>query len=185
LKDSKGNIWSGKNEADLLERAVNRLEAGGNTPLWQAIDVALDELSRIGGESYKVVICLSDGLNNRGSMTVPKLLEKVSRKQIPIFTIGYGGEGKLNDQELIQVSDESGAGKQFVGSFIRVSPKDLSSRLQSIGTDLSNLYELYWGPTGAMPGTRVAVEIEITYDSSGEHFKAREKRSYIFPQREQ
>lgn len=182
LKGDKGDIWSSKDNAALLEESIQKLDAGGNTPLWQAIGVALDELSKAGDESYKVVVCLSDGMNNRGATSFPKLLAQVKGTQIPIFTIGYGGEGQLNSQELIQLSDESGAGMHLIGSFMRVSPRNLSARLQAIGADLSNLYELYWSPTGASPGTSVAVEIEIAYDSNGEHFETKEIRSYTSPQ---
>lgn len=181
LNSQGGDVWSNKVEKDYLERSINRLRAGGNTPLWQAIDVALDQLAKINDASYKVVICLSDGMNTQRSKDFNSLLATVREKQIPVFTIGYGIQGKLNDRELIQLSQESGAGKELVGSFIQVPPGQWGSQLQSIGADLSNLYELYWEPTGAPPETPVNVEIKVSYELNGQRFEAKERRSYKLP----
>lgn len=181
LNSQGGDVWSNRVEKNHLEQSIDRLRAGGNTPLWQAINVALDQLAKINDASYKVIICLSDGMNNRSSKDFNSLLATVKVKQIPIFTIGYGVKGKLNDRELIQLSQESGAGKELVGSFIQVPPSQWASQLQSIGADLANLYELYWEPTGASPETPVNVEIKVSYELNGQHFEAKEQRSYKLP----
>lgn len=183
LRSQDGDVWSNRVEKEYLERSINGLRAGGNTPLWQAVDIALDQLAAADDASYKVIICLSDGKNNRETPDFNSVLTKAREKQIPIFTIGYGAKGKLNDGELIQLSKESGAGKELVGSFIQVPPGEWTFQLQSIGTDLANLYELYWEPTGAPPRTRVGVEIKVLYDLNGQHFTAVEQRFYNMPER--
>jgi hypothetical protein len=181
LRNKDGEIWLNNKSKTVLEKSVNGIKAGGNTPLWQAIDLSLDQFPIMNEETYKVIICLSDGIDNASSVTFESLLNKAKEKQIPIFTVGYGSEGQLKSQELIQLSSVSGAGRENAGSFIRVPPEDWSERLGSIGTGITNLYEVYWRPTGAIPGTRVTVQIDVTYELDGEILRTREQRYYVLP----
>lgn len=180
LKNENGGIWLNHRSKNLLVRSLKHLKADGRTPLWQSISHALEQFSSINEESYKLIICLSDGINNVGSVSFETLINNAREKQIPIFTVGYGG-GNLNSHELVQLSKDSGAGKENAGSFMQVPPKDWSNRLNSIGTGITNLYEIYWNPTGKVPGTRVAVQIDINYELDGKVLKTTERRSYVLP----
>lgn len=63
---------------------------GFDTPLWDAIDTALDQFRQFSDESYKVIICLTDGIDTRSRIPIDYLIEKVQGNHIPIYTLSYG-----------------------------------------------------------------------------------------------
>jgi Mg-chelatase subunit ChlD len=180
IKTPEGQIWWSGDQASTLKKSINVLQADGNTPLWEAIDVALEQYRNLSDASYNVIICLTDGQNTKDRIPYFHLLEKVRQKHIPIYTLGYGTNEKLNEKELIEVAIESGAGKQGMGSFIRSHPKDWVDKLKEIRTNIANLYEISWAPTVKTIGAQVSVKIMIDYRVRGERYKKEYDLSYVF-----
>lgn len=146
-----------------LNTAIDKIVVGGNTPLWQAVDFALD--SCIQERGYKVIICLTDGMNTPGSIELENLIEKVKLLNIPIFTIVYGYGKEIAPDGLIQLAEASKAGKQGIGSFINVSPSDISKVFDNIGDTLVSTYEVYCeANTYFLSGQSRKFDIKITYD---------------------
>jgi hypothetical protein len=180
IKSPDGQIWWSRSQASTLKKSINVLHPDGNTPLWEAIDVALEQYRNLSDASYNVIICLTDGQNNKERIPYFHLLEKVRQKHIPIYTLGYGAYEKLNEKELIELAIESGAGKQGMGSFIRLHPKDWVTKLQEIRTNITNLYEISWAPTVTTIGALVSVNIKIEYQIQGERYEKEYDLPYVF-----
>jgi Mg-chelatase subunit ChlD len=180
IKAPDGQIWWSRSQASTLKKSISALQADGNTPLWEAIDVALEQYRNLSDASYNVIICLTDGQNTKERIPYFHLLEKVGQKHIPIYTLGYGTHEKLNEKELIELAIESGAGKQGMGSFIRLHPKDWVDKLKEIRTNITKLYEISWAPTVTTIGAQVSVKIKIEYKIQEERYEKEYPLSYVF-----
>ncbi|MEM9273105.1 MAG: VWA domain-containing protein, partial [Cyanobacteria bacterium P01_F01_bin.143] len=145
---------------------VNKL--GTKTPLWDGIESALKKLNYINNdEYYKFILCITDGINDGGNIKKYSLIENLLQSkysEIPIFTIGYRGSQGLNAEELVRLSQLSGAGREGIGSFMDVKAQDLVEVYDQIALSIDKSYELSWRPTGAGIGVPVSVSIEIEYE---------------------
>ena len=68
--------------------------AGEETAIGQAIGVAVARMRNIPAKS-KILILLTDGVNNAGTISPEKATELAQKYKIKIYTIGVGGQGKV------------------------------------------------------------------------------------------
>jgi len=81
---------------DTLLDILDRLEigaAGKSTAIGDAIGISLKRLEDIEGKS-NIVILLTDGRSNSGILTPEAAVEIAAQKEVKIYTVGIGGEGK-------------------------------------------------------------------------------------------
>lgn len=81
---------------DTLLDILDRLEigaAGKSTAIGDAIGISLKRLEDIEGKS-NIVILLTDGRSNSGSLSPEAAMEIAAQKKVKIYTIGVGGEGR-------------------------------------------------------------------------------------------
>lgn len=110
--------------------------AGDSTSIGDALGIALKNLKDEDKKDNKVIILLTDGENNDGSLSMAQAIDLAEKEGIKIYTIGVGGQGNfmasllnLRNNEL----DES-------------SLKELSKRTKGNyfrARDLASLAEIY------------------------------------------
>ncbi len=184
LESDDGDIWfsvqpESKNE---VSKAIKKLTPGGDTPLYSAIARALTIIEDNGDESYKLLFCLTDGLDTHSSIYFEQLLGRLQNSTIPVITVGYGRDGTYDGDVLKNIALYSGAGQTDIGSFINVFPKDLSGVFTRLATDLNNIYEIRWKSTFPKPGNVVTASITAKFQlNTGQVITARETRTYLIP----
>jgi hypothetical protein len=184
LESDDGDIWFSTIPAsrDEVSRAINRLTSGGDTPLYDAISHALNVIQESGDDSYKLLFCLTDGLDNHSSIYFETLLGRLQNSTVPVITVGYGQEGKYDSYILGNIALYSGAGQPGIGSFINVFPRDLSGVFRRLATDLNNIYEIRWKSSFPRPGNVVTASITVRFQlNTGQVIAARETRTYMIP----
>jgi hypothetical protein len=184
LESDDGDIWFSTlpDSKDEVSKAISRLTPGGDTPLYSAIARALTIIQDSGDDSYKLLFCLTDGLDNHSSIYFEQLLGRLQISTVPVITVGYGQEGNYNGNVLGNIALYSGAGQPGIGSFINVFPKDLSGVFTRLATDLNNIYEIRWKSTFPKPGNIVTASITVRFQlSPGQVVTARENRTYMIP----
>ena len=67
--------------------------AGNSTAIGDALGLALKSLKDSGNLDKKIIILLTDGENNDGSVTLPQAVKLVKEAGVKIYTIGVGGDG--------------------------------------------------------------------------------------------
>jgi len=68
--------------------------AGNSTSIGDALGLALKNLSAEKPDSRnKVIILLTDGENNDGSLSLPEAVDLARREDVKVYTIGVGGRG--------------------------------------------------------------------------------------------
>ncbi len=68
--------------------------AGNSTSIGDALGLALKNISaEKPGSRNKVIILLTDGENNDGSLSFPEAVDLARREDVKVYTIGVGGQG--------------------------------------------------------------------------------------------
>lgn len=81
---------------DTISDVLQRLHigaAGKSTAIGDAIGISLKRLEDIKGKS-NIIILLTDGRSNSGSLTPEAAVEIAAKKEVKIYTVGIGGEGR-------------------------------------------------------------------------------------------
>ncbi|CAN2043497.1 hypothetical protein GMMP13_100036 [Candidatus Magnetomoraceae bacterium gMMP-13] len=184
LNNSVGDIWfkCSSDSLDEINENIELLKPDGMTPMFDAIDYAIDRIASIRENRYKLLLSLTDGIENNSNSMIEELLFKLKSKNIPIITIGYGLDGEVDTSILKQISLTSGAGGENIGSFTNLSTMHLSTLLNLIGTDLNNAYEIRWKSAFPNPGNHIVTRIQATYiPISGEMHTPVVEKEYMVP----
>jgi len=99
-------------EHDSLKALLSMLEveiAGKNTAMGLAIDQSIRTLSFTKAKE-KIIIMISDGINNSGDISVKEAVEEAKEKGIKIYTIGLG---KAYDKVILEMIASETNGKSF------------------------------------------------------------------------
>jgi Ca-activated chloride channel homolog len=98
---------------------INGIVAGGNTRLFDTVDEQWHALQNLLSTHIKVLIVLTDGLDNQSQLTKSRLVDDLTRSssnastRVRIFTLAYGHNANVND--LMDIADATG-GQEFDGT---------------------------------------------------------------------
>lgn len=107
---------------------LNHGMAGQNTAIGEGIAMSVRALRESHAKS-KVIILLSDGENNSGSISPKEAVAMVQRAHIKLYTIGIGKPGEFDNALLSQLAQDGG-GKFFAAT----NQKELQSVYDEIDT---------------------------------------------------
>lgn len=159
---SRLEVISGANQ-DSLKRQINRLNANGGTEFYRAVQTAISQVQNESGR--KVVLALTDGLDDNGQEQLSSTIQMAVNAKVPIYTIGLGNN--LDTDGLSQLAQQSGA-----AFFHSPSAGQLDALYQSIATGLRNEYALTYSTlTQNLDGTLRNLAVEVVTDegtTSGE-----------------
>ena len=69
--------------------------AGNSTAIGDALGIALKSLRDSPNPDRKIIILLTDGENNDGSLTLPQAINLAKEEKVKIYTIGVGSDSSL------------------------------------------------------------------------------------------
>jgi Ca-activated chloride channel homolog len=153
---------STKHEAALA--AIDRLDAWGTTPLYDALAGALDAIQSAKGR--RALVVLSDGSDRYSDISAAVLVDQVRRRDVLVYPVAIGSERPAVFAELATAS----GGR----SFFQSDPRELSATLTSIATELRAQYLLGYTPArpaGAEPSWH---SIEVVVNRPGVRVRARD-----------
>src|SRR5688572_19447192 len=184
LPDDKGQVgafsdkimFSGTftSDRDDLILALDDLQYGNPTKLYDAIDASIDLLDEATGR--KVVLVFSDGDDNASRLGFDDVLKKAREKEVMVYSIGLQSEF-FNGQRMTRsrpttalrrLADETGG-----GFFELKKTAELAPTFTRVSQELHSLYALGFTPT-ALDGKEHRLEVRA---KSGMTTRAR--RSYI------
>lgn len=119
--------------------------AGNSTSIGDAVGVALKTLSESAGKpENKVIILLTDGENNDGSLSLPEAIYLAKEEKVKIYTIGAGSDKEVFFGGLFSIPVDKGLdekslkalAKETKGNYFRA--KDVAS-LQEVYDKIDKL----------------------------------------------
>jgi Ca-activated chloride channel family protein len=108
-----------ENRAELIDK-IGRLQYGGGTDFYDALETAADQLSRTHG-AIRHIILLTDGDSNRSPADHFPLIARIAQHQISITTLRIGLD-TVNLQLLSYISEKTG-GRFYHISDVEVLPQ--------------------------------------------------------------
>jgi VWFA-related protein len=166
-------------DIEKLSTAINSLQAGGVTSLYDAIFFSCKEKLYIfpPPEPYlrRVMIVISDGQDNQSVHTRDEAISMAQTAEVTIFAISTnrsGAEGK-GDKVLQKLAKDTGG-----RAFFPFEAGDLSSNFQEIARELRSQYSLAYVSTNAVhDGTFRKIIIEPVDNN----LRVRTKEGYFAP----
>ena len=153
-----------------LERAIRGTRAGGATSLYNALDMAIQELSKLSpgdGRAIprrRVIILLSDGEDTSSVVTFDEVLDRALRSDTIIYGVGLG----LNRQPTSRPDGQSGErivrrlAQQTGGrAFFTDEAKDLAGFYGRISDELANQYLLAYESTAPHDGKWRRLDVRV------------------------
>ncbi|WP_457597901.1 VWA domain-containing protein [Hydrogenimonas sp.] len=98
---------------EILER-VDVGIAGSSTAIGEGIAQAVRALS-FGRAKEKMIVLLTDGRHNAGSVSPKEAVEAARRDRVKIYTIGIGSKGSFDETMLRRIAEETG-GRMFAST---------------------------------------------------------------------
>ena len=164
-------------DRDELIRALDELDFGNETRLFDAIGASLDSLQ--GVEGRKVVLVLTDGQDSASQKGWRDVLEQAIAEEVMIYSIGLEVEyfdGVRNrqtrpDRSLRRLAEETGG-----GYFELQETDELGSTFTRVSQELHSQYVLGFAPS--VPDGRIH---DLNVLVAGRGMRARARQSYVAP----
>lgn len=158
---------------DLLEAALFRSPASGETALYDAVAAALDHLKR-GSRDKKVLIVISDGGDNASKLTWSAIKDLVAHSNATIYTIGIFDDQDTdkNPRVLKELAKQTGG-----EAFLPADLKKLVPVCEQIAHDIRNQYTIGYIPADPSDGYRTIEVKAVTKDHT--HVSVRTRAGYF------
>jgi Ca-activated chloride channel homolog len=164
-------------QAAQLKVALSRIDADGQTALYDAVAAALQHL-KLGDRDKKVLIVISDGGDNASHHNLAQIMALARQSDAIIYTIGIFDQQDedRNPHVLKQLARDSGG-----DVFLPESLTDLAPVCERIAHDIRNQYTLAYVPTNRKrDGTYRVVHVKASGQSRG-HLSVRTRAGYYAP----
>jgi len=144
----------------LLTRAIDRLTAGGETALYDALSQSVTRVAQVAvPNARRAVVLLTDGEDTKSRTGVGEAIAAAARSDVPVYTIGLGS---ASGAEVLQRIAADTGGRYYHAP----AAQDLATAFRLISRQIGSRYELYWeSRVQGEPGRDVPVEIRLAADS--------------------
>jgi Ca-activated chloride channel homolog len=160
-------------QATELEAAIERAPTTGETALYDAIDVGLEQL-KSGDSEKKVLIIISDGGDNASVIDLHQILKKAAQSDVMLYTIGIFDENDpdQNPAVLRRLAHETGGEAFFPSRF-----NEVEGICENIAREIRHQYTLGYVSTNTQPGGRRVVRVVAR--ASGKELTVRTRSGYL------
>jgi Ca-activated chloride channel family protein len=162
-----------------IERAIDRLQAGAGTSVFDTIYLAADSL--IDRQGRKVLVLITDGGDTTSKTDYQNALRRAEQAEAIIYSIivvpvaADAGRNLGGEHALIQMSKDTG-GKYYYADSIGA----LDDAFRQISEELRSQYLIAYYPNRRVSDSAFRrIQIEVAKkDGSGEAFHARHRAGY-------
>lgn len=101
-----------KVQAFHLKAIIKKLQPYGETAVFDATYDAVCHLDADGAKGKRAVIAMTDGIDNSSRRRVEEVIERAKEAKIPLYMLGFGRAGEIDDVLMQQMATQSG-GKYY------------------------------------------------------------------------
>ncbi|MFH1575106.1 MAG: VWA domain-containing protein [Acidobacteriota bacterium] len=160
---------------DRLIDALDSLEAGNSTALYDAVYLAVEEKLRHEA-GRKVIVAITDGEDTSSKLPKEEAIEAAQKNDVMIYGIGVRGEMGANFGVLKKFAEETG------GNFFspRANRAEIGDAFRAIGGELKGHYSLAYRSTNAKKdGAFRAIDLRAKVKG----LRIRTRKGYYAPKR--
>jgi Ca-activated chloride channel homolog len=141
--------------------AIDRLDAWGTTPLYDAAMAALEKIQAANGR--RALVLLSDGTDRYSDTRAADLVAQARRRDVLIYPVALG---RSRPPVFAELATATGG-----RSFHTPQPRDLATTMSTIARELRFQYLLGYVPARSAPGWHA---IDVSVDRPDVRVRARE-----------
>ncbi len=157
-----------------LMDALDRLDSRGETALYDAIQLSVDKVMKEGRQETKVLLLISDGVDNRSRSSYDDVLKHLKESKVTLYAIGLGEDnsprglfrappGKKAQQMLAALADATGGTAYFPKAL-----DEIEEICKQIAHELRNRYTIgYTSKSTANDGAWREVKVVVTPPKGG------------------
>jgi Ca-activated chloride channel homolog len=161
-------------DAGVLEAGIGRLDSIGGTAMRDAIDMAQTYLSEHGTRDRKVLMVITDGIDNASVATRDRIEKQAEQRDTVIFAVGlFGSEDRVKQgrHELDQLADRTGGVAYYPADIDQIGAVALE-----IARQIRNQYTIAYAPLNqVMDDTYRAIRVTV---SARERLSVRARAGY-------
>jgi VWFA-related protein len=148
-------------DVSVLEAGIGRVDSIGGTAMRDAIDMAQTYLSEHGTRDRKVLLVITDGIDNASLATRDRIEKQAEERDTVIFVVGLFGDearAKQGRHELDRLADRTGGVAYYPGGIDEIGAVALE-----IAREIRNLYTIAYAPLSqALDGTYRAIRVTVS-----------------------
>jgi len=161
-------------DVSVLEAGIGRVDSIGGTAMRDAIDMAQTYLSEHGTRDRKVLLVITDGIDNASVATRDRIEKQAEERETVVFAVGlFGDEDRVKQgrHELDQLADRTGGMAYYPAGIDAIDTVALE-----IARQIRNQYTIAYAPLNqALDGTYRAIRVAV---SGPEHLSVRTRAGY-------
>ncbi len=161
-------------DVGILEAGIGRVDSIGGTAMRDAIDMAQTYLSEHGTRDRKVLLVITDGIDNASVATRDRIEKLAEQRDTVIFAVGLFGDedrAKQGRHELDQLADRTGG-----MAYYPAGTNEIGAVTLEIARQIRNQYTIAYAPLNqALDGTYRAVRVTV---SGPERLSVRTRAGY-------
>ena len=158
----------------VLEAGIARVDSIGGTAMRDAIDMAQAYLGEHGTRDRKVLLVITDGIDNASVVARHTIEKQAEQRDTVIFAIGlFGDEARVKPgrQELDQLADKTGGMAYYPADIGQIDAIALE-----IARQIRNLYTIAYAPLNqSLDGTFRSIRVTV---SGPERLSVRTRTGY-------
>jgi Ca-activated chloride channel family protein len=144
----------------VLETGIRRVDAIGGTAMRDALDQAQAYLSEHGTRDRKVLLVITDGIDNASLVTREHVEQQAEQRDTVVFAVGLFGDEERNSRgrhELDQLTDKTGG-----LAYYPASVDDMGEVALEIARQIRNQYTVAYEPTNqALDGSYRTIRVTV------------------------
>jgi len=161
-------------DVGILEAGIARVDSIGGTAMRDAIDLAQTYLSEHGTRDRKVLLVITDGIDNASVVTRDRIEKQADERDTVILAVGLFGDAERARQgrhELDRLADRTGGTTYYPASIDEIGPV-----AAEIARQIRNQYTIAYVPLNqALDGTYREVRVTA---SGSERLSVRARAGY-------
>ena len=161
-------------DVGVLEAGIGRVDSIGGTAMRDAIDMAQTYLSAHATRDRKVLLVITDGIDNASIATRDRIEKQAEQRDTVIFAVGLFGDDdrvKQGRHELDQLADRTGGIAYYPADVDQIDAVALE-----IARQIRNQYTIAYAPLNqALDGTYRAIRVAV---SGPAHLSVRARAGY-------
>jgi len=167
-----------------LKEALEKTDTRGSTALWDALWASLDHSKR-GTRQKKVLLTITDGLDNASRARYENLLKYAQQSETAVYIVALryaeaGRDWKRARRQLRRLADATGGFIYFPESIAQVE-----AICKKIAQDIRNQYILAYYPSNrAQDGSFRSVRVDVNGPKNYGQLLARTRMGYYAPKSE-
>jgi Ca-activated chloride channel family protein len=147
-------------DVGVLESGIARVDSIGGTAMRDAIDLGQTYLAEHGTRDRKVLLVITDGIDNASLVTRDRIEKQAAEHETEIFAVGlFGGADRAKEgrHELDRLADRTGGTAFYPAGVDDVGPVALE-----IARQIRNQYTIAYAPTNqALDGTYRTIRVTV------------------------